>query len=88
MTAVQSLMLAARCEGLGTGWVSILEPEELRRALELSEGVEAVAVLCVGHVDRFEERPELESAGWAERADLAGIVRHEVHDGPVVDLGG
>lgn len=88
VAAVQNLMLAARCEGLGTGWVSILEPDEVRSALELPDGVEAVAVLCVGYVDRFEDRPELETAGWAERVDLAGIVREETHDGPVVDLGG
>lgn len=87
VAAVQNLMLAARCEGLGTGWVSILEPDEVRAALELPEGVETVAVLCVGYVDRFEERPELETAGWAERVDLAGIVRRETHDGPVADLG-
>lgn len=86
VAAVQNLMLAARCEGLGTGWVSILEPVEVRAALELPEGVEPVAILCIGHVDHFEERPELETAGWAPRVDLGSLVRRETYDGAIVEM--
>src|SRR4051812_34588902 len=46
--AVQNLSLAARAEGVGVGWVSIVEPAILRTLLALPPGVEPVAYLCVG----------------------------------------
>lgn len=72
--AIQNLWLAARAEGLGLGWVSLFDPDALSRLLRLSEGAKPVAVLCLGHVEAFYPRPMLESAGWAERRDLAELV--------------
>ena len=65
--AVQNLWLAARAEGIGVGWVSIVEPAILREELTLPPGVEPIAYLCVGHAEEFRERPMLEENGWRPR---------------------
>ncbi len=62
--AVQNLWLAARAEGIGVGWVSIVEPAVLRAELALPPGVEPIAYLCIGHPVAFRDRPMLEEAGW------------------------
>ena len=62
--AIQNLWLAARTEGIGLGWVSILSNEILKDVLELPEHVVPVAYLCLGYVDEFAEKPDLETAGW------------------------
>ncbi|EIC31565.1 5,6-dimethylbenzimidazole synthase [Methylomicrobium album] len=68
--AIQNLWLAARAEGLGMGWVSLFEPEELKRLLAMPEGSRPAAILCLGHVERFYEKPMLEQERWAERMPL------------------
>src|SRR5215510_8662200 len=61
--AVQNLWLAGRTEGVGVGWVSILDPNELSRILGLPDHVVPVAYLCMGYVRDFPDRPDLERAG-------------------------
>jgi 5,6-dimethylbenzimidazole synthase len=75
--AVQNLWLAARAEGIGVGWVSIVEPEVLRTELRLPRGVDPVAYLCVGHPLAFRARPLLEETGWAARRPLAEAIHEE-----------
>jgi len=72
--AVQNLWLAARAEGIGVGWVSIVELEVLRTELALPAGVEPVAYLCLGHPCAFRERPMLEETGWSTRRPLEAAV--------------
>ncbi len=72
--AVQNLWLAARAEGIGVGWVSIVEPAVLRSELALPAGVEPIAYLCVGHPVAFRERPMLEETGWRARRPLTDVV--------------
>ncbi len=72
--AVQNLWLAARAEGIGVGWVSIVEPAVLRSELALPPGVEPIAYLCVGHPVAFRGRPMLEETGWRARRPLAEVV--------------
>jgi nicotinate-nucleotide--dimethylbenzimidazole phosphoribosyltransferase len=72
--AVQNLWLAARAEGIGVGWVSIVEPAVLRALLGLPSGVEPIAYLCVGHPVAFRERPMLEESGWRPRRPLAEVL--------------
>ena len=62
--AVQNLWLAARCEGVGVGWVSIIKPEDLPPILGLPDTVVPVAYLCVGYTEQFAAEPELKTAGW------------------------
>lgn len=72
--AVQNLWLAARAEGVGVGWVSILREGDLREILDIPEGIAVVAYLCVGYVDRAYRRPELEVKRWASRLPLRDLV--------------
>lgn len=75
--AVQNLWLAARAEGLGVGWVSIVEPAVLRAELDLPPGVEPIAYLCVGHPRAFRATPMLEELGWSARRPLTEVVHSE-----------
>jgi 5,6-dimethylbenzimidazole synthase len=75
--AVQNLWLAARAEGVGVGWVSIIEPARLAAIFGLPEGVVPVAYLCVGRVPGFAPIPDLERAGWLERKALPRLVYEE-----------
>jgi 5,6-dimethylbenzimidazole synthase len=72
--AVENLWLAARAEGVGVGWVSILNPNDLRAILGLPEQVVPVAYLCLGRVPEFPPAPELERLGWLDRIKLAPLV--------------
>lgn len=75
--AVQNLWLAARTEGVGVGWVSILSNDALREVLELPEHVIPVAYLCLGYVEEFSSKPDLEKAGWLPRLELKDVVYFE-----------
>lgn len=75
--AVQNLWLAARTEGIGLGWVSILSNDTLKEVLELPEHVVPIAYLCLGYVDEFAQKPDLETAGWLPRLDLKDVVYFE-----------
>ncbi|MFE7193630.1 nicotinate-nucleotide--dimethylbenzimidazole phosphoribosyltransferase [Kitasatospora sp. NPDC057541] len=75
--AVENLWLAARAEGLGVGWVSFFDEEELVRELGLPEHLEVVAYLCVGFVDAFPDEPELQQQGWAKKRPLSWVVHEE-----------
>jgi len=72
--AIQNFWLAARAEGIGVGWVSLFDPDELRTLCGMPEGSLPIAVLCVGHVDRFYEQPMLEAERWDRRRPLAGML--------------
>ena len=72
--AIQNLWLAARAEGLGLGWVSLFDPDALARLLAMPAGATPIAILCLGHVEAFYDRPMLEHEGWAERAELERLV--------------
>jgi 5,6-dimethylbenzimidazole synthase len=72
--AVQNLWLAARAEGIGVGWVSILDPVELVGLLRLPAHVVPVAYLCLGYVTEYLAEPELEQAGWRQRLPLSQVV--------------
>jgi len=78
--AIQNLWLAARVEGLGVGWVSILSRERLKEILRLPPHVSPVAYLCIGYPERFEPMPELEKVGWLKRLPLGEIVLSETWD--------
>ncbi|MGY5141821.1 MAG: 5,6-dimethylbenzimidazole synthase [Nitrosopumilus sp.] len=78
--AIQNLWLSARTEGLGLGWVSILSNETLKENLDLPEHVIPVAYLCLGYVENFAEKPDLETAGWLSRLGLSDVVFYEKWD--------
>lgn len=75
--AIQNLWLAARTEGVGVGWVSILDPFRLRSALNIPEHIIPVAYLCLGYVSHFASGPELERQGWENRVPLEQVVFYD-----------
>lgn len=75
--AIQNLWLAARAEGLGVGWVSIIEPEAIKHLLGIPERIVLVAYLCIGYPVNFDDRPQLEKVGWESRLPLEQVVYDE-----------
>ena len=75
--AIQNLWLAARAEGIGVGWVSILSNDDLREILQIPDHIEPIAYLTMGYVTRFEEKPDLERTGWLPRLPLNDVVYFE-----------
>jgi 5,6-dimethylbenzimidazole synthase len=80
--AVQNLWLAARAEGVGVGWVSILDNDDLRAILGIPAHVVPVAYLCVGYAQEFLDEPELQRRKWAKRLPLEAVVYEERWGGP------
>jgi 5,6-dimethylbenzimidazole synthase len=78
--AIQNLWLAARAEGIGVGWVSILEPNLLRGALKIPGHITPVAYLCLGYVDAFATEPDLERIGWEKRTPLTSVLSLDRYD--------
>jgi len=72
--AIQNLWLAARVEGIGVGWVSILDPILLKECLNIPPHVIPVAYVCLGYVSEFLPRPQLETVGWLPRASLDELI--------------
>ena len=75
--AVQNLWLAARAEGVGVGWVSILKLPQLRRILGIPPHVIPVAYLCIGYPLDFPEEPLLQTTGWRKRLPLTDLVHYD-----------
>lgn len=74
VTAIHTLWLAARARGIGLGWVSILDPAEVMRILEVPATWSLVAYLCVGYPEEEHLEPELERVGWQARLDAGRLI--------------
>jgi 5,6-dimethylbenzimidazole synthase len=72
--AVQNLWLAARAEGLGVGWVSILSMDQLKLELGIPSKIVPIAYLCMGYTDHFSNQPLLEKVGWSHRLPLKNVI--------------
>jgi 5,6-dimethylbenzimidazole synthase len=70
VAAIQTLWLAARADGIGMGWVSILEPKAVKRVLDVPAGWNLVAYLCLGFPAEQHLDPELERHHWEVRSNL------------------
>ena len=75
--AVQNLWLAARAEGIGVGWVSILDHDALKRVVGVPKSVTILAYLCLGYVSKFEPVPDLETAGWRSRLPVDRLIHYD-----------
>lgn len=84
--AIQNLWLAARVEGIGVGWVSILSTADLKKILSIPDHVLPVAYLCLGYVNEFSAKPDLENVGWLERMALKDVIHYEKWNGLQNDL--
>lgn len=69
VTAIHTLWLAARAEGIGLGWVSILDPERIAAILDVPADWSFVGYLCLGYPQAEDDTPALERAGWEQRRD-------------------
>jgi 5,6-dimethylbenzimidazole synthase len=76
--AIQNMWLAARVEGLGMGWVSLFDPEQLRILLNMPTNSKPIAILCLGQVERFYDKPMLQEEGWIQPSDLNNVVMENV----------
>lgn len=72
--AIQNMWLAARAEGIGLGWVSFFDPEQLSSLLALPTGAKPLGLLCIGRVAAFYPRPMFEDAGWGKRLDVTTVL--------------
>ena len=80
--AVQNFWLAARAEGVGVGWVSVLYPYEVQEVLGIPPHVKPVAYLCLGYPeDGFPDEPVLQQEGWRERLAVEELVHDEQWEG-------
>lgn len=73
--SVHSFWLAARAQGLGVGWVSILDPDELCQTMEIPQSWTLVAYLCVGWPVEEHLDPELQRASWQKRQAMRLLER-------------
>jgi 5,6-dimethylbenzimidazole synthase len=65
--AIQNMWLAARAEGLGMGWVSFFNPDDLKQLFNMPESTSPIAILCLGPVSEFYEKPMLSIENWEHR---------------------
>ena len=71
--AIENMWLTARAHGLGMGWVTLFQPEELAELLHLPNDVETLGWLCLGWPDERPPAPGLERRGWSRRVPLSDV---------------
>jgi nicotinate-nucleotide--dimethylbenzimidazole phosphoribosyltransferase len=75
--AIQNMWLMARALNIGIGWVSILDPEKVKKIVQAPVENQLVAYLCLGYVNEFLDKPELEILEWEKRKQLSQVMREE-----------
>ncbi|WP_435263087.1 5,6-dimethylbenzimidazole synthase [Tenacibaculum sp. nBUS_03] len=75
--AIQNMWLMARALNVGLGWVSILDPNKIKTILNAPKDRQLIGYLCLGHVDKFYENPELERLQWEKRKNINDVVIKE-----------
>jgi 5,6-dimethylbenzimidazole synthase len=78
--AIQNMWLMARALNIGLGWVSILDPNKIKAILNAPEDRQLIGYLCLGHVDKFYENPELERLKWEKRKNIQDVVIKESYE--------
>jgi 5,6-dimethylbenzimidazole synthase len=74
VAAVCQMWLAARARGIGMGWVSILDPAGVARALEVPPEWALIGYFCLGYPAELSAEPELAREGWAQRLASASLI--------------
>jgi 5,6-dimethylbenzimidazole synthase len=74
VTAIHTIWLAARSEGIGMGWVSILEPAAVAAILDVPSSWKFIGYLCLGFPHAEDDIPDLERAGWEQRQAPSSVV--------------
>jgi 5,6-dimethylbenzimidazole synthase len=65
--AIHTLWLAARAQGIGVGWVSILDPAEVAKTLDIDAAWKLIGYLCIGYPEGEDDTPALQREGWEQR---------------------
>lgn len=71
VAAITAMWLAARAEGIGLGWVSILTPARMHNILDVPASWKFIGYFCLGYPLEDCDRPELERADWERRRTAA-----------------
>jgi len=74
VTAVHTIWLAARAQGIGMGWVSILDPAAVAASLDVPEQWKFIGYFCLGYPQTDDATPELEQSGWEQRRLSSSII--------------
>ena len=74
VTAVHTIWLAARAQGIGMGWVSILDPKAVATILQIPAEWKFIGYFCLGYPQADDAIPELELAGWERRALPSSVI--------------
>jgi 5,6-dimethylbenzimidazole synthase len=69
VAAIATMWLIARAEGLGMGWVSILDASRMKAILDVPEAWRFIGYFCLGYPEAASDTPELERAQWERRRD-------------------
>jgi 5,6-dimethylbenzimidazole synthase len=75
VTAVHTVWLAARAQGIGMGWVSILDPAAIAEILDVPAEWKFIGYFCLGYPQADDMVPELEQSGWEQRQPASIIIR-------------
>jgi len=74
VAAVTAMWLAARAEGIGMGWVSILDPHRVKAILDVPAAWRLIGYFCLGYPEAEYAEPELARAGWEQRRPPSDVV--------------
>ena len=66
------------------GWVSLFEPESLKQLLNMPSDSHPIAILCLGHVDSFYEKPML-SENWTSAQTIEHFIYENQWEQPCSD---
>ena len=74
VTAVHTIWLAARAQGIGMGWVSILDAAAVAALLDVPADWKFIGYFCLGYPQTDDTIPELEQSGWERRRLPSSVI--------------
>ncbi len=74
VTAVHTIWLAARAQGIGMGWVSILDAKTVAVLLDVPAEWKFIGYFCLGYPQADDTVPELEQSGWERRRLPSSVI--------------
>jgi 5,6-dimethylbenzimidazole synthase len=74
VTAVHTIWLAARAQGIGMGWVSILDATAVAALLDVPAEWKFIGYFCLGYPQADDTVPELEQSGWERRRLPSSVI--------------
>jgi len=72
--AIHTLWLAARAEGIGLGWVSILDPARMAALLDVPAAWRFIGYFCIGYPAQESDTPQLEQLAWERRRSVLSTI--------------